>query len=202
MNLKVFRPALIPLLLMPMLAFGLELSFFGRTPDTSGKRPVQVVSGVLPGVAVVFETTSPEAIILRPAREDEHSTEKHAVYRFEWKKDHSARFYELVSPTHIQELSTQNSQDIANPEGKDYEQKVIQHLLGGGKVLQACIPSSGAAPDAIKIFVVVGLKGEQEQLVVLPEGGIAECIYNATLKLKYPAPANRFTAMANIQVTP
>lgn len=178
----------------------LDFSFSGRTPDMGG-HPVQIEAGVEAGVRVVFDTSSPERTVLRPAHLDETANNFRSIYRFEWQADKSARFYELVDPSIVDKLSQQNVKDTASPEGKAYEIKVIESFFAQGKVLQTCLPRSKPFHGSVTALIVVGNDGRQEQIIVLPEGGVAECITKEVGVRTYPTPPSRFTAKANIRVT-
>jgi hypothetical protein len=69
--------------------------------------------------------SSPGQTILRPARSNEKTNSLRPIYRFEWKADKSARFYELVDPNELDRLSRQNAIDTASSDGKEYELKAI-----------------------------------------------------------------------------
>ncbi len=179
----------------------LDISFFGRRVDTSGGRLLEVVAGVVPGVPVLFDTSSPDKIVLRPARDNEGTTDTRPVYRFEWQADKSARFFELANPETLKRLAEQNAKDSATAEGKAYEAKVVDVFFDGGKVLQACLPPENPFQGSITAFVVVAEDGQQDQVIVLPEGSVAECITKATIKRRYTAPVRRFTVQTRIAVT-
>lgn len=178
----------------------LEFSFSGRTPNTDAAHPVQVVAGVDPGIPVLFDTSSPGRTILRPAKNDETTNEARPVYRFEWDGQKSAHFYELANPSVLKALSERNMKNTASPEGKAYEQKVIETYFSQGKVLQTCLPANKPFDGTLTAFVVVGASGRQEQAVVLPEGSVAECIKKEAGSPTYPKSPHPFTAKASIRV--
>jgi hypothetical protein len=179
-------------------ARSLDFDFTGRTPDLSGNIKVQVIEGVLPGIPVLFDRSQPEKIVLRPATSDEQSNDTRPVYRFEWQEDKTAMFYELHDPTQLQQLSERNAKDSATPEGKAFESKVVPNFFADGKVLQTCLPKKFIGD--ITAFVVIGESGNQEQVIVLPEGSVAQCIVKETKDRSYPAPSSRFVAKASLHV--
>lgn len=189
------------LLFQSLSANALEFTFSGRTPSTVSGRPVQVVDGVEPGVPVLFDASSQERTVLRPAREDETSTNTRPIYRFEWESKDLAHFYELVDPSISKELTEQNARDTASPEGKAYELKVIDAYFAHGKVFETCLPPSKPFHGTITAFIVVTEKGKQQKVVLLPEGSVAECIAKAAESRTYPTPPGRFTAKASVRVT-
>lgn len=178
-----------------------EFSFVGRKPDLSGGKKLQVTKGVVPSTPVIFEAPSPERITLRPARPDEFSNSDRAVYRFEWQKDKSILFYELVDPELLASLDRQNAQDTASPDGKAYELRVVKAFFSEGKTLQSCIPQDVPYRGTITAYIKVGVKGQQEQAFVLPEGSVAQCILEKTRTQGYPAPNSPFVAKAAVNVT-
>lgn len=180
-------------------AEALDFDFTDRAPDLSGNFKVRVAAGVLPGIPVLFDLSQPKKVVLRPARSDEQSNESRPVYRFEWQQDKSAMFYELHNPELLKKLSALNAKDIASPQGKAYELKVVQSFFANGKVLQTCLPHNFIG--GITAYIVVGESGNQEQVVVLPEGSAAQCILKETNARTYPVPSSRFVAKASIRVT-
>jgi hypothetical protein len=162
---------------------------------------LHVVAGVQPGVPVVFDTSSPDRVVLRPAGKRETTNETRPVYRFEWQTDGTARFYELADPKVLERLSRQNAESTTSAEGRRYESKVIDTFFSGSKVLQACLPPDKSFHGTITAFIVVGKDGKQEEALVLPEGSVAECITRATATRTYPSPPRPFTAKAEIRVT-
>ncbi|MEK8088086.1 hypothetical protein WNB94_16910 [Aquabacterium sp. A3] len=189
-------------LLLAASAHAQDFSFVGRKPDLSGNRKLHVVKGVDPGVPVVFDTVSSERVVLRPATPAERSTPENPVYRFEWQKDKSIFFFELIDPDLLKRLDQQNTRSTASADGKAYELRVITAFFDQGKTLQLCVPSTKSARGVITAYIKVGASGEQEQALVLPEGGIAQCIMEATRSYTYPIPpASPFVAKAVVNVT-
>ena len=178
-----------------------EFSFVGRKPDLSGGKKLQVTKGVVPGIPVIFEASSPERVTLRPARSDEFSNSDRAVYRFEWQKDKSILFYEIVDPELLASLDRQNTQDTASSDGKAYELRVVNAFFGEGMTLQDCIPQDVSYRGTITAYIKVGVNGQQEQAYVLPEGRIAQCILEKTRTQSYPVPNSPFVAKAAVNVT-
>lgn len=199
----------IPLSILTALAFLLaasahaqDFAFVGRKPDLSGSRRLQVVKGVDPGVPVVFDAVSTERVVLRPATPEEHSTPEQPVYRFEWQKDKSILFFELIDPDLLKRLDQQNTRSTASTDGKEYELRVLKAFFDQGKTLQRCVPSNASARGVITAYIKVGASGEQEQSLVLPEGGVAQCIMDAMRSYTYPIPpASPFVAKAVVNVT-
>ncbi len=179
-------------------AGALDLVFTGRTPDFPKTSKVEVTSGVMPGIPVLFDLSQKNRVILRPARSDEQTTKTRPVYRFEWQQDKSTMFYELYDPKLLDELSKSNAKDVAAPKGQDYEKKVIESFFENGKLLQTCVTSSFAGD--ITAYVVINKDGDSEQVVILPEGSVAQCILKASHGKKLPSPSSRFVAKASIHI--
>jgi hypothetical protein len=197
----ISRVTFVILLVLVSSARAQEFSFVGRKPDLSGGKKLQVAKGVVPGVPVVFEALSPTQITLRPANPDERSNSDRATYRFERQKDKSILFYELIEPGLLERFDQQNAKDTASVEGKAYELSVVNVFFDGGETLRGCIPADAAARGTITAYIKVGATGKQEQAYVLPEGGVAQCIIEATHSRVYPAPKSPFVAKAAINVT-
>jgi hypothetical protein len=196
------RLTTLALLAAPLAASALDFTFFGRKPEAEPSRPVKVVSGVDPGVPVLFDMSSPEFIVLRAARADEHSTKQRAVYRFEWQKDGSARFYELANPHDIAGLDQQNRESTSDEYGKKTERHVLQTFLAEGSVLRTCLPPERPFIGTLVVYVVVGANGQHKRALVLPEGGVAECILSTSKSTSYANVDRPFTAKASIRITP
>lgn len=186
------------MLLIPLIASSLDFSFYGRPPDSVAGGTVQITAGVVPGVPVLFETSGLHLTILRPASEDEVKNRKQPIYRFEWQQDKSARFYELADPVVIERLTRQNATDTASPEGKKYELSAVQKFFDGARVLQKCVPPKFLG--TITAFFMVSDGGKRERVIVLPEGGIAECITESASATDFPKPPYQFTVKAEIVV--
>ena len=180
-------------------AKGFDFDFTGRPPDLSGNVKVHVVDGVLPGIPVLFDRSQSEKIVLRPATSDEQSNEIRPVYKFEWQENKTAMFYELHDPKQLEQLSKRNAQDSATAEGKAYESKVVPNFFADGKVLQTCLPKKFSGD--ITAYVVIDKNGKQEQVIVLPEGSVAQCILKETRNRSYPAPSSGFVAKVSLHVT-
>ena len=108
-------------------------------------------------------------------------------------------FYELYDPQLSEQLTPRNAKDTASSEGKTYELKVIQEFFTAGKVLQICLPSNFIG--GITAYIVVGKNGDQERVVVLPEGSATQCILKETKVRSYPTPPSSFVVKASIRVT-
>ena len=199
MHQFVLRVTLLFCLVFASSSEALDFDFTGRAPDLSGNFKVEVAAGVLPGIPVLFDLSQPQKIVLRAARSDEQSNESRPVYRFEWQENKSAMFYELQNPKLLEQLSDHNAKDTASPEGKAYELKVVQRFFAEGKVLQTCLPPNFIG--GITAYIVVGKSGNQEQIVVLPEGSAAQCIQKETNTRTYPTPSSPFVVKAAIRVT-
>lgn len=180
-------------------AQAVDFDFTGRAPDLAVNFEVQVEPGVVPGVPVVFDFSRPEKLVLRKAREDEQSDASRAVYRFEWQAEDKTMFYEMYDPQLIEQLKQRNAKNTDSPAAKDYELKVIQGFFGEGEVLQACLPP--LFTGEMTAYIVVGEQGNQEQVVIFPEGSIAQCIIKETANRTYPAPAAPFVAKATVSFT-
>jgi hypothetical protein len=165
---------LIPALLVPLIASALDFSFYGHPPDYAAGGTVKIAAGVLPGIR------------------------KQPLYRFEWQPDKSARFYELADPAMLERLTQQNAADTASPEGKKYELSAVPAFFDGAKVLRKCLPPKFLG--RITAFFVVTEKGKRGQTIVMPEGGIAECITESASSTNFPKPPHRFTVKAEIDV--
>lgn len=199
MHQLVLRTTLPFALAFASSANALDFDFTGRAPDLSGNFKVHAAAGVLPGIPVLFDLSQPEKVILRPAHDDEKSNESRPVYRFEWQADKTAMFYELYDPKLTDQLTQRNAKDSVSPDGKTYEIKVVQSFFAEGQVLKTCVP-----PDfigGITAYIVISESGNQEQVVVLPEGGITQCILKETKARTYPVPLSPFVAKASIRIT-
>jgi hypothetical protein len=194
------RPIVVLVALLAATANAQEFSFLGRKPDLSAGRKLYVAAGVVPGIPVVFEMSSPERITLRPADQGEHSNAERAVYQFEWQKDKSILFYELADPSLLERLSKRNAEDTALPEGKAYERSVVETFFANGNTLQSCLPASSPYRGAITAYIEVGTNGQQEQAFVLPEGAVAQCLLEATKSRTYAVPSRPFVAKVVINV--
>jgi hypothetical protein len=183
-------------------AAGFDISFYGSPPTFPPGRRLSIVTGVNPGVPVVFDLSDSSRVVLRPATEGETPTEAQPLFKFEWREDKSARFYRLAPYTLLAELSAANAADTASTEGKDFEQKALQQYLRQGEVLRVCLPPTKPFRGSLKFFIVVGANGKLNNALVQPEGAIAECILeqakDATFGLPPTAP---FTVKADIRVT-
>ena len=133
----------------------------------------------------------------------ETSTAAQPFFKFEWMEDKSTRFYKLTPPALLAELSAANEKDTQTPEGKNFEQAVLQKYLQQGEVLQACLPPSKPFRGTLLFFIAVAPNGKFEHAVVQPEGSIAECILERAKEPTFNSPpgGQPFTAKADIHVT-
>jgi hypothetical protein len=202
MHLHVVRLLITASLLLPISAVALDFTFFGRKPESQPSRPVKIIAGVEPGVAVVFDMSSNDFTVLRPATAGEKSTRERAVYRFEWQSDGSARFFELANPDEVELMDRENADHTATPEGKKRETEIIQTYIAKGGVLRSCLPPEKPFRGTLSIYVVVAAEGTVERALVLPEGGVAECIMSQATQKSLSSGSGRLTAKASIRITP
>jgi hypothetical protein len=202
MHLRAARLLTTVSLLLPLSAAALEFTFFGRKPETQPSRPVKIVAGVEPGASVVFDMSSPDFTVLRPATAGEKSTKERAVYRFEWQPDGTARFFELADLDEIAVMDRENADHTATPEGKKRETEILQTYLANGGVLRSCLPPEKPFRGTLSIYVVVATEGTIERALVLPEGGVAECIMNQATQKPLPRGSGKLTAKASVRITP
>ena len=188
-------------LTFPMAAMALDFSFYGRTPAGGAEGQVHVQAGVVPGIPVLFEACSPGQTLLRPAREDEKTTDGQPVYRFEWQADKSARFYELADPAVLEKLKQQNIEDTATDDGKAYEIKAEEHFFRDTSIIRDCLPAQRHFHGDIAAFFVISPGGALERAIVVPEGSAAECIARAAAAHRFPAPAKPFTMLGRLHIT-
>lgn len=185
-------------------AAGLNISFYGVPPTFPPDSRLTVVAGVNPEIPVVFDLSQPGHVVLRPAAQGETATETKPLFKFEWQEDKSARFYRLIPPTLLADLAAQNGIDTKTTEGKDYEQKVLQHYLRQGEVLRTCLPPSKPFSGSLTFFILVSSTGKLDKAFVYPEGTVAECIQEQAKETTFDSPpgARPFMAKADIHVTP
>jgi hypothetical protein len=189
-------------LLLPLCAAALDFTFFGRKPETQPTRPVKIVAGVEPGATVVFDMSSPDFTVLRPTTAGEKSTSERAVYRFEWQPDGSARFFELANPDEVAVMDRENADHTATPGGKQRETEILQAYLANDDVLRSCLPPEKPFRGTLSIYVVVAAEGTIERALVLPEGGVAECIMTQATQKPLARGSGKLTAKASVRITP
>ena len=184
-------PPLVPALAACILLVGAnacaqELTFVGRKPELLDQRKLHVTKGVTPDVPVVFDASKPDRLTLRPASAIERSNADRAVYRFEWQQDKSIIFYELIDPATLERLDRQNTKDSATSDGRTYERRVLDVFFAGGEVLRECVYLSPESRVSITAYITVSASGRQEQVTVLPEGSVAQCLLRVTKDRAYP----------------
>jgi len=184
-------------------AAGLEISFYGPPPVLPPGKHLSVVSGVDPGIPVVFDLSEADRVILRPATEGELPTEAQPVFRFEWREGKSARFYRLLPAAQLAELSAANVRDTDSVDGKNYELKALQRYLHQGKILRTCLPPSKPFRGSLTVFIVIDSNGKLDNAFVQPEGSVAECVLEHARGTTFQTPpgARQFTAKAAIRIT-
>ena len=184
-------------------AAGLDISFYGEPPVLPPGRRLNVVAGVNPGLPVVFDLSQSDRVVLRPVAEGETLTATQPHFRFEWREDKSARFYRLIPPTVLAELSAANARDTETAEGKDYELKATQRYFRQGEILRTCLPPNKPFRGTLTFFFVIGAAGTLDTAHVQPEGSIAECVLEQAKGAAFDVPpkAGPFTAKADIRVT-
>jgi hypothetical protein len=186
------------------LAAGLDISFYGKPPEFPAGRRLSVVAGVNAGIPMVFDLSQEQRIVLRPASQSEVNTETYQVYKFEWQKDKSARFYRATPPSVLANLAAANAIDSASPEGRAFEEKLLKNYLQNGAVMHSCLSSTSVPQSRIEVIVVAAPQGSIEQAIVRPEGSLSECILEKAKDAFFgPSPTGRkFTAATEIDVKP
>jgi hypothetical protein len=182
-------------------AQSLGFSFVGREPRIRHGAKITVAPGIEPGVKVIFDSSiSREQVTIRAATADEHSNDERAVYRMGEQQGTTYVFYELASPERIAELERQNASNTASPDGKNFENQVIDIFFANGNPLQDCVPNKPSSRGVITVYVKLA-EAKPPEFLVLPEGSIAQCLINAPRSVLYPAPAASFVAKGEVRIT-
>jgi hypothetical protein len=184
------------------LACAQDFAFVGRKADFAGATKLEVLKGTNPGVPLVFDTSVAGKVILRPAARDEVTTVARSTYRFERQEDSSLLFFEIVAPNVIQRLDERNDADSASREGSKYENEVFTRFFDDGKLLQSCVPQSTLVGKTLTFYITIDSSGKQTDVLVLPEGSVAQCVMKASLGREYIAPPKEFVAKASIAIAP
>jgi hypothetical protein len=161
---------------------------------------LRVADGVSPATLVVFDVSS-GVPVLRPAKENEHSTDQRPVYRFEWVEDGAVMMYEVAPPSTVKDLDDLNAKTVSTAETKAYEKSAIGVFVDGGKTLGRCFAKGPKFRGVLVMYFTIEEDGSQGPIVIQPEGSIAQCIIEEAQSRTYPKPPMRFVAKATVRVS-